>query len=316
LLSDASFFDPGAVACLVAEGQGGRHVGYAVVSSRLFGQPLQPGRSFVHVEVDPPQRSQGVGAQLFDEVWSRAGLAGATSTVCRLDLADRVSRRFAERRGFVLSHVLVRSELELSAFDTERAERASARATAAGVRFGNLADCSDKLAAIDCLYALDLELSLDVPEWSGVMPPYEEYRQSVLGRDPSGIVLAWHGNDLVGLAINEEAEGQVGYSSFMGVRRTHRGLGIALALKGLTARWARGRGYRALAADNNAASEPILALNRSLGYREIGRTALMTRYPHPRAAVIQSTGPGQVDPRAAPRVGQRGLPPHIGSTAP
>lgn len=276
-LADAEFFDPHAVACLVAEAADGRPIGYAVVSSAMYGQPCQSGRYFLHVAVAPPHWDGGIEVKLYEEALQKARAAGATSVICRVDLADETAYGLAVRRGFTTAFEMVHSELDLPTFDDTRLQGALRQATDHCVRFSTLADYLDKDTVIEQLYRLDEELSRDVPEWSGVMPPLDEYRKTILESDPAGVLLAWQYGELVGMALNGPGDDGAGYTNFMGVKSTHRGLGIALALKALTIDWARERGFVRLETDNNAESLPILSLNRRLGYKVTGRAAHMVK---------------------------------------
>ena len=55
---------------------------------------------------------------------------------------------------------------------------------------------------------------------------------------------------------------------FTAVVRSHRGRGIATALKGTQLAWAAGHGYRELVTYTQEGNEPMRAINEKLGYRE------------------------------------------------
>ena len=54
-----------------------------------------------------------------------------------------------------------------------------------------------------------------------------------------------------------------------GVLRAHRRRGLATALKLMSFRYLRDRGFREVRTHNDTANPPILALNAKLGYRRL-----------------------------------------------
>ncbi|HYG58475.1 MAG TPA: GNAT family N-acetyltransferase, partial [Symbiobacteriaceae bacterium] len=263
----AEHVDPASSLCFVADGCDGRPAGYAVATPRLYGQPLQPGQYFLFVTVAPESRRQGLGGDLFALCLAQARAAGAEAVLTMADEADPAAYRFATRRGFYISYQMVRMELDLAKVDLRVLDRAEAEARARGVRISDLSGLADPDDAIGQLYSLDTELSKDVPEWSGVMPPLAEYRESLLSGDLTGVLLAWQHGELVGMAMSGPDQEGAAYTSFLGVKPEYRRMGIARALKVHTIRWALARGFDRLVTDNNTASNGIISLNRKLGYQ-------------------------------------------------
>ncbi|MBB6730700.1 GNAT family N-acetyltransferase [Cohnella zeiphila] len=66
------------------------------------------------------------------------------------------------------------------------------------------------------------------------------------------------------------------YHEFTGVSPAYRGRRIATALKLLAIRMAKRHGADYLRTDNDSANEPILRLNRSLGYKPLRGTYRMS----------------------------------------
>ena len=127
------------------------------------------------------------------------------------------------------------------------------------------------------IWELDAQASLDVPEFSGAMMPFDKYREENFdgeGFDPDGVVLAFDGDRLVGFCGTKveageaagESPGRIGHTWFLGVARSHRRRGIAAALKVLTVRWAGSRGLSRLTTNNNLENEGIIGVNERLGY--------------------------------------------------
>lgn len=236
----------------------GKVVGRASLATELYGQPLGPGHLFIHLEVEEPYRGRGVGTALYEAL--KPGMDGAPCLSCAVAATDEAALQFAARRGFRFDYQMLDGELDLTNFDPAPWRDAVDRAEAGGVRFVTLATAPDVLPD---LYELDRQASADVPQWAGFMPPYEEYCANLLHGDPFGVVIAL-GDD--GRPVGFMATDPTGHTEFLCVAQSHRGRGIALALKLLTIDWARRKGLRALQTNTNAASTPILALNRMLGY--------------------------------------------------
>jgi RimJ/RimL family protein N-acetyltransferase len=58
---------------------------------------------------------------------------------------------------------------------------------------------------------------------------------------------------------------------FTGTLREYRGRGLALAVKLATTRWAAEHGITQISTDNDETNAPMLAINRRLGYKPVGR---------------------------------------------
>lgn len=250
--------------CSAAVTPDGRLLGYASLCTELYGQPLRPGEYFLQVAVVPEFRGQGIGEALYREAAEAAQDARATRLDCCVRPADGAARAFAATRGFRLDYSMLSGELDLTAFDPTPWEAAT---RLEGIRFSTLARENATDATLRQIYELDRQVSADVPQWAGEMPPYDRYAQNLLAGDPEGAMLAWDGDSLAGFAFSTvEEDGETGYTDFLGVARYYRGKGLALALKLRTIGWARSRGLRRLRTHNNAASTSIVALNRKLGF--------------------------------------------------
>ena len=243
---------------VVAVAPGGVVVGRASLATELHGQPLGPGRLFIHLEVEEPYRGRGVGTALYEALGP--AMEGAPCLACAVAATDEAAFQFAARRGFRFDYQMLDGELDLASFDPAPWQGATARAEAGGIRFVTLATAPEVLPD---LYELDRQASADVPQWAGFMPPFDEYCATLLHGDPSGVIIALgEGGRPVGFMATDDT----GHTEFLCVARSHRGRGIALALKLLTIDWARCKGLRVLQTNTNAESTPILALNRKLGY--------------------------------------------------
>jgi GNAT superfamily N-acetyltransferase len=175
---------------------------------------------------------------------------------------DPDSRAWAERRGFRLHNHAIGSRLDLASFDAGENRHAVARAEAAGLRFETPDDGGR-------LYELYARLLPDAPD--RLEPPSRDWFDRRRAEHPDAIhlVAVDAGGTWVGLAIASSAEDGGAWNDFTGVAPEHRGRGIARALKVLVAEELAARGRRWVETTNNALNEPMLAVNRALGYRPV-----------------------------------------------
>jgi GNAT superfamily N-acetyltransferase len=256
----------------VALDQAGRRVGFATRARELYGQPLKPGQQTIEVFVEPEARGAGIGSALLTAIEQAARKDGASSLVCSTAPEEQDALAYMLRRGYTVHHEMLDGKLDLTRFDPSVWRPTIVDAEAVGYRFTTLLQGQDDPGLLQNLYELDRTCSEDIPEWSGVMPSFEEYAASLRACDSEAIIIAWCGDNLIGYMVTEPD----GHTAMLGVLREYRGKQIALILKVLTAAWAKRKGLKELATNNNAASEAIIALNRKLGYvMRFGRTHLI-----------------------------------------
>jgi mycothiol synthase len=233
---------------LVAEVEG------RVVGLGFAGPSQSPERAALAVRVLEEHRRRGIGSELLDRLLAySAGLSPdwASGMVSEDDVA---SVRWVQRRGFEeydrqveLSRSIQAAEddtpppsgIEIALLDDEHYEGAYA-------------------VAVECFP--DMPVSPPIPA-----PPFDEW----LGEEVSGPVtfVALDQGRVVGYAaLFDRIEGLAEHG-LTAVLRSHRGRGIATALKQAQLRWAAEHGYSELTTwtqDGNAAMQ---AVNVKLGYR-------------------------------------------------
>jgi RimJ/RimL family protein N-acetyltransferase len=175
---------------------------------------------------------------------------------------------FLEHRGFreVWRHIPARLNLGSPRSDV-------APDVPPGFRLTTLAsELSSGGAVLPALYDLAVRTNADQPQLDPTTPPpLEQFTQDVTVEPraiPEAFFLAYDGARLVGLSSLERLPGtnegvETGYTA---VDSEYRGRGIARALKLRTIEWASDQGYRYIETDTNAGNEPMIGLNRSLGF--------------------------------------------------
>jgi RimJ/RimL family protein N-acetyltransferase len=163
----------------------------------------------------------------------------------------------------------VRLRLEVASFDPEAFAAEVDRCRREGIEFTTIAALGDDDANRRRLYELNRACSADIPG-RGDFYTYDEYlaeRIDVPSYDPETVVLALDDDEWVGLSAASDHHDQGYYFNEMtGVVRSHRGRGIALALKVLVIERVRALGVPVIHTFHHAANTAPIALNRKLGY--------------------------------------------------
>jgi len=253
----------------VAEDEGGRLVGYAI----LWRAPwTEPGTLFHTVVVHPDARGNGAGGALYAAVLERASEVRAARLVAYVKEADEKSIAYAERRGYVKERLSFESVLDLESFRfDERLTAAIGEAERSGIRFATLAEepGEENERKLHELYRV---AHGDIPGFSGDFPWFEEWKKWELeapGFRPEWFHIAKDGERYVGVvSLQRNEQTQAMYHDFTGVLREYRGRRIALALKLLGIRSAIAAGAPYIRTHNDSMNGPMLRINRDLlGFR-------------------------------------------------
>jgi GNAT superfamily N-acetyltransferase len=222
--------------------------------------------------VDPGFRRQGIGSALWDLVLEFLRIQGATRLGSEVLDTDPPALEFAQKRGWKIDRQHFYSVLNLLPFDETPYLPGIALLEAQGLRFCSLADFPESAEIRRKFYELNLAVVMDIPgeDWN-----FENYpgffEKRILGSPRfrrEGQLLAVEGDTFAGFAaVNLFPESQSAYNATTGVIRAWRGRRIALALKILSARYARQNSARTLRTDNDSLNAPILAINRKMGYQ-------------------------------------------------
>ena len=240
---------------------GGEPVGWAF-AMRAWTQP-DDGIGSVDVVVAPDRQRRGIGTALAAHVEQHcAGLGLHTVRGASLDTPS--ARAMAARHGFRETYAQTTSTVDPRTIDPEPVP--------ADVRLVPFGDLDDPRA----LFELDLEVSQDVPgdesfegmtlaDWSARF-----WRTAMVDDDCS--LVAYVGDELAGLTMLrvDRPTGRA-HNNITGVRRQHRGRGLARLLKTHSLHRAAGVGATVAATENDETNAPMLAVNTALGYRPSSR---------------------------------------------
>jgi mycothiol synthase len=227
----------------------------------------------LHIVVDPAFTRRGIGSRMADdlEAWARShGQAVLRSS----NREDKIaSQHFLEGRGFHEIGRRFEQALNIEHFDEARFANAFDRAAAAGITFNTFEEESDP-DAMRRLYDMATPLFRSVPLPGGdvLQEPFEDWKEETFDHpntSPANTVVAKRNGEFVGYSSIWTPKQGAAFTIMTGTVPDVRGLGVALALKLLTVRIARAKGFRELRTMNDTANPAILGLNEKMGYRRL-----------------------------------------------
>jgi len=239
----------------------GRPVGWAM-AMRAWHQS-DDGVGHVDVVVAPEHQRHGIGAALAEQVEQRcAELGFHTVRATSVDVPS--ARALADRHGFRAAHATTTSSVD--------PRTVSPDPVPADVRLVAFAEVDDPRP----VYELDLEVSVDMPgdesfdamtldAWAARF-----WRTAMVDDDCS--LLAYVDGELAKVTmLRVDRPSGRAHNNLTGVRRAHRGRGLARLLKSHSLHRAGELGVTVAATDNDETNAPMLAVNRALGYRPSSR---------------------------------------------
>jgi mycothiol synthase len=232
--------------------------GYALV-----GWHTPPHRAIGAAFVPPDERGAGVGIALVDALEGWAAEQGCTELEGPVSEEDEGSLVWAAQHGY---HEIGRnSRLVLDLTTAEIADPAPPD----GIEIVTWADRPELAQG---LWEVAGEATPDIPgEEEGDIGTLEEWlARDMRGAsdDPRAVFAALEHGEVVGfakLSFSDESSERA-FHDLTGVKRAHRGRGIAGALKRTQIAWAKENGYTSLQTSNEVRNEPIRRLNERYGY--------------------------------------------------
>jgi GNAT superfamily N-acetyltransferase len=241
----------------------------------LTGWHTPPGEAIGVALVRPEHRGRGIGSALLETIegWAREqGQTHLEGWVCE---ADEASILWAQRRGYEETGRNSRMVLDLTAIEPPDTTPPP------GIEIVTWAERPELARG---LWEVAREAGRDIPgEEDTDVGPFEEW----LSRDMQGssdradaVFVAVEGDEVLGYAKLSTTSDNTerAYHDLTGVKRAHRGRGIAAALKATQIAWAREQGYKTLQTANEVRNAPIRYLNAKHGYvLEPGNVILQRR---------------------------------------
>ncbi len=229
----------------------------------LTGWHTPPHRAIAAAFVAPERRGAGVGTALVAALEEWAEARGVRELEGPVSENDGESFAWAGRRGYTEIGRNSRLVLDLTGI------RAPAAHPPEGVEILTWAERPELAHGI---WEVAREATRDIPgeEEDDVGTLEEWLARDMQGAsdDPRAVFVALVGGEVAGfakLSLSPETPERA-YHDLTGVRRAHRGKGIAGALKRTQIGWARASGYKSLQTSNEVRNEPIRRLNERHGY--------------------------------------------------
>jgi len=216
-------------------------------------------RAFVIPFVLPSARRSGIGTALVTAGEAYIRSLGATS-VRSWVVDDPASARFASDRGFTPGLAATFQSLDLGTFAVPRPR------PPAGVEVLPGTALDDPRP----LYLLDAEATRDIPSYDGDGIDYATWRSRSWDRpdiDRALTTVVTVDGAVAGYTLAQTDRRDRYWSAMTGVLRAHRGRGLAMLAKVDSLSRARDAGYRIAYTANDETNAPMLAVNRTLGYR-------------------------------------------------
>lgn len=213
--------------------------------------------AYLTMRVPREERRKGVGSALHQRASEHARQLGKTRFYVVVRADDEDSAGYYGTRGYVELGRMQDVFLELADVEIEPSEPD-------GISIVIAAPGYDRRA-----YEVALEADADIPSGEPIVSgTYEQWRErhfsALTIRDLSFVAL--DGDRVVGYALLQQHTEGTGEHSMTGVARSHRGRGIALALKETQIAAAKAAGYRTLRTQNDLGNAPMRRVNEKLGY--------------------------------------------------
>jgi mycothiol synthase len=238
---------------------------------------IAPGVYWLGIMVHPEWQQRGIGQAMLAALEPFAREQGVTilRTDCREDFAAAI--RFLERAGFTNIGIRYESVIDVQTFDETPFLPVLEGVVGAGYRIATLAEEFPITPDADQrLYDLIFRVAAEVPFPGGAVhhETYENWRRSSLESptsDLAAMFIAKWGEEYVATTTLElpAHTDEPAITHMTGVLREHRRRGLATALKLMSFRYLKQRGFRELRTHNDTANPPILNLNQKMGYRRL-----------------------------------------------
>ncbi len=243
--------------------------GYAQVIPHGFVPPNWAGAGIM---VHPDQRHKGYGQLLWQQLGERLTRHSLQGLETYIRDDDPVSRAWAEARGFEYYANRFASVLNLETFDETRFEGHPERMNASRTEirsfaeiFQTEADWNNVLEFVADSLARTPDLQGN-PRWS--LAQVAHYVRDDSKTNAERIFLAIENGNWVGISVLTLDRGQT-YNFITAVNPSHRGRGIALALKLTAIKTAKALGYAQMRTNNLSINAPMLEVNRKLGFENL-----------------------------------------------
>lgn len=247
-------------------------------------------QAYVYLIVEPSQRQNGVGSQLYQDLISVVGQADIKKLEVSIRDNCQACRRFAEQRGFKEKTHRMAMALDLETFEDTRYDRIIENLRGQGFQFTSMENLGNTEEAQRKLYTLNNATAMDVPGTDGEPSwlSFEDFQKSVCQANwyqPAGqmIVIDTTTGRWVGLSAITRFEGaEYAYNLHTGIDRNYRGRKLGQAVKVMALRYAREvLKVKTVQTHHNDQNQPMIAIDRKFGYLQIPGVYTMVKEMDP-----------------------------------
>lgn len=251
---------------------GGALIGLGVCEKPFWA--IAPGVCTAYGLVHPDWRRHGIGRALLERFEPYAAGQGGERLWSDCRESQTHSVRFFEAMGFRQFGIRFEQAVDLQQFEMASFPGAVERMRDQGYRIVTLADLRKERGDADrLLYEVFRETVLDVPLPGGarISMDFDQWRKGLDSptSDPATIFLAVKGEEVAGETTVELLTDGPAITNSTGVRRQHRGKGVALAIKLVSLEAVKQLGYKEARTHNDTENPVILHLNEKIGYRRL-----------------------------------------------
>lgn len=248
----------------------GQAVGVAQYIQTPWG--YHPQKFYVMVRVHPGFQGRGIGKALYAVVIAALEEFDPIQISATIREDHPYVQQWLAKLGYRLHVREQRSALVPAEFDPVPFAGVEEKLAAAGITIKTYEELSGDPDRDQKLYRMEMDILPDVPGNDEFTEPgLERYKQDVLDAPMRAVYLAavTADGEVVGLTnLWADRASDMLFTGLTGVKRSHRRLGIATALKVRAILWAKARGCSRINTDN-AETNPMLQLNYRLGFRPL-----------------------------------------------
>jgi mycothiol synthase len=252
----------------VAEDSSHRAVGTASVGHDRWNP--REGVWIINIRVRPEFQRRGIGGRLYQRILNHLEPLALHELKTQAREDNHAAIAFLTGLGFREVWRRFQSTLETANFDFAPFEGLEQKLNAHGVRIVTYPELETDPERDRKLFDLDTELALDIPTGEELVNPSLEHWKAEFLEPPRvlkpAFFVAVAGGDYVGLSTLW-TDGAGFLTAMTGVRRSHRGLGLALALKVRGIQYAKDHGDREITTMNDAPNAAMIGINEKLGFK-------------------------------------------------
>jgi mycothiol synthase len=258
-------------------GPDGKIAGTGAIQVGMMQRP--DGSQQIGLTVFKEHRRKGVGNAILESLEAEASRRGVPRLLAGASASKPFALEFAAKRGYREIGRRIMSYRELDSYQPEAWRSSLDRVRSAGIRIRSF---SDVLAERDDagkerfwheLWEAEAPMWDDIP-FASPMPhwPFDRfYKMAVKSGQliPELSLLAYDDDVIAGFTTTGDHQKKDGWTWMTGVARTHRGKGIAMALKVEALARAKAKGLRAMGTVNDEPNKAMRGVNIKLGYQPV-----------------------------------------------